>query len=207
MGMDDNEPGDSDQGPQHRVRITRNGLLQTTEVTQKQWLAVMSSNWSSFKGDDLPVEQITWADAVAFCKKFSEKEGRTYRLPTEAEWEYACRAGTTTLIPAGAKLDDVAWHKDNSDKKSHPVGLKQANPWGLYDILGNVAEWCSDWYGPYAADDAVDPKGPDTGTLRVLRGGSWYVDTTRTNAVYRHGYPPIGRFASNNGFRPVLEPQ
>ena len=127
----------------------------------------MGSNPANFKGADLPVESISWDDCQAFCRK----AGRGMRLPTEAEWEYACRAGTPG---AGAgDLTRMAWHSDNSGNTTHPVGQKQANAWGLYDMHGNVWEWCSDWYGSYPTGAVTDPHGASSGSSRVSRGGGW----------------------------------
>ena len=171
MGSDS---GDSDEEkPAHKVTLTKGFYMQMTEVTQKEWQAVMGDNPSSFKGPDLPVEQVSWEDALEFLKKLNAAEkGAKYRLPSEAEWEYAARAGQ-----AGepANLEAVAWYETNSGKQTHPVGQKQPNAWGLYDMLGNVYEWCADWYDYdfYAKSPSVDPPGPGSGKLRVLRGGSW----------------------------------
>ena len=183
--------------PQHPVKITRPFFLGIHEVTQSQYQAVMGERPSHFKGsDDLPVEQVSWLDAVLFCNKLSEQEKRTpfyringtkvtiaggngYRLPTEAEWEYACRAGSTTLYPFGDEasgLGDHAWYVGNSGFETHPVGQKRANAWGLYDMLGNVWEWCQDWYegGYYRTSPPADPPGPSVASCRVIRGGCWY---------------------------------
>ena len=188
-----------DEQPQHPVKITRPFFLGTHPVTQGQYQAIMGSNPSHFKGsDDLPVENVSWLDVVNFCNKLSEKDKRTpfyringtdvadvggngYRLPTEAEWEYACRAGMAGLFPWGddiGKQGEYVWFSDNSDSKTHPVGQKRPNAWGLYDMLGNVWEWCADWYDEkyYASSPsvAVDPPGPPKASYRVIRGGSWY---------------------------------
>ncbi len=154
MGSPSNEFGhDNDMESQCQVRLSHAFLMQTTEVTQEQWEAVMGNNPSHFKGEaNLPVENVSWNDAIAFCQKLSQRDGLTYRLPTEAEWEYACRAGRTGTYGGTGRLDDMGWYDANSDKKTHPVGQKQANAWGLYDMHGNVKEWCSDWYGRYRAN-------------------------------------------------------
>ena len=153
------------------------------EVTQEQYERVMGKNPSRFKGPQLPVERVSWKAAVSFCTKLSafpeeQAAGRTYRLPTEAEWEYACRAGSTTDFCFGDAewgLDDYAWYEDNSDHRTHPVGQKRPNAWGLYDMHGNVWEWCADWHDEayYEASPVDDPQGPATGVDRVGRGGSW----------------------------------
>ena len=199
--------------PQHQVRITRPFFLGIHEVTQGQYQAVMGENPSQFKGsDDLPVEQVSWLDAVLFCNKLSEQEKKTpfyringrevtiaggngYRLPTEAEWEYACRAGSTTLYPFGddmSKLGDHAWYESNSGLKTHPVGQKRPNAWGLYDMLGNVWEWCQDWYedGYYRASPPADPPGPSEASYRVIRGGSWNDNARYCRPASRYGSAP-----------------
>ncbi len=186
-----------DEQPQHPVKITRPFFLGTHPVTQGQYKAIMGSNPSHFKGsDDLPVETVSWLDALNFCNKMSEKDKRTpfycisgtdvaavggngYRLPTEAEWEYACRAGSATLFPFGddaGKLGEHAWYSSNSQSKTHQVGQTSPNAWGLYDMLGNVWEWCADWYDEnyYAPSPAADPPGASGASARVIRGGSWY---------------------------------
>jgi formylglycine-generating enzyme required for sulfatase activity len=163
---------------QHKVKILKPFYLQTTEVTQAQWKAVMGNNPSHFKGDDLPVEQVSWDDVQEFLKKLSRKERVKYRLPTEVQWEYVCRAGSTGRFCFGdddSKLGEYAWYVPNSLKKTYPVGMKKPNAWGLYDMHGNVWEWCQDWYDKdyYGKSPANDPQGPSSGSLRVLRGGSW----------------------------------
>ncbi len=180
------------ESPVHRVRITKPFYLGVTEVTQGQYERVMGTNPSFFNGGiygidlDRPVEQVAWDDAVEFCRRLSELEGRSYRLPTEAEWEYACRAGTATRFFFGdaSDCDDacgpcpiaepfVWWCGNNESRTTKPVATKLPNPWCLYDMNGNVKEWCSDWSDRYSAGDAVDPTGPETGEERVIRGGSF----------------------------------
>ncbi|MHC5541803.1 formylglycine-generating enzyme family protein, partial [Singulisphaera rosea] len=167
--------------PQHRVRITRPFHLGVTEVTQGQYRAVTGQNPSQFKGsDDLPVENVSWEDAVAFCKMLNEREkaqlgGDYYRLPTEAEWEYACRAGSTKRYSFGddeAGLGEFAWFEANSKGKTHPVGEKRPNAFGLNDMFGNVWEWCQDWYDEdyYGQSGNADPLGPPRAAFRVDRG-------------------------------------
>ncbi len=183
------------------------------QVTQSQWQAVMKTNPSFFKGDTLPVEQVSWDDAVEFCEKLSKKTGKTYRLPTEAEWEYGCLAGSTGKYCFGddeSLLRDYAWFGEDWQKGStHPVGQKKPNNWGLYDMHGNVWEWCQDWYDAnYYAElskkgEAVNPQGPANGERRVLRGGSWDLDQLVARAVYRGDLHPAGR-SVNLGFRVVL---
>lgn len=221
MGTPETEPGHTSDEKLHRVRLTRPYLLQTTEVTQKQWRAVMGDNPSHFKGDDLPVETVSWDGAVEFCRKLSQREGRNYRLPTEAEWEYACRAGTSGAFAGTGRLDDMGWFADNSgdapldsqriwDKegdtyfkritengsRTRPVRGKGANAWGLFDMHGNVYEWCSDYFAEYPEGDAVDPKGPAEGDAhgsRVVRGGSWNYFPRDCRAGYRSKQAPDQR--------------
>jgi formylglycine-generating enzyme required for sulfatase activity len=171
-----------DEKPAHNVTLTGSFWLQTTEVTQGQWKSVMGNNPSEFSscGDDCAVEQVSWYEAVAFAQKLSATErlrgGSAYRLPTEAEWEYAARAGQGMKYAGSNSAGDVAWHDGNSGEKTHPVGQKLPNDWGLYDMSGNVWEWTGDWYDGdvYEQGDSVDPVGPSAGAYRVRRGGSWY---------------------------------
>ena len=170
----------SNEKPTHQVTISKPFYMGKYEVTQAQWQAVMDDNPSRFKGGDRPVEKVSWDDVQAFIKKLNEREkqasGVLCRLPTEAEWEYAARAGTTTRYSFGDdadKLDDYAWYDKNSGNTTHPVGQKKPNVWGLYDMHGNVWEWMQDWYGTYAADAVADPGGPATGAERVMRGSGW----------------------------------
>jgi formylglycine-generating enzyme required for sulfatase activity len=205
MGSPENEVGRNSDETQHNVKITKSFYIQTTEVTQAQWKAVMGNNPSYFKGDDLPKEQVSWDDAQEFLKKLSAKEGVTYRLPTEAEWEYACRAGSTTRFCFGdddSKLVEYAWYSANSDSKTHPVGGKKPNAWGLYDMHGNVWEWCQDWYDEnyYKNSPAEDPQGPANGEFRVLRGGSWVFDSWVGRAADRARSGSTSS-ASGTGFR------
>jgi formylglycine-generating enzyme required for sulfatase activity len=195
MGSSENEKDHQADETQHKVKITKPFYMQTTEVTQAQWKAVVGNNPSHFKGDDLPVEQLSWDDAQEFLKKLSVKENVKYRLPTEAEWEYACRAGSTTRFCFGdddSKLVEYAWYSNNSDRKTHDVGTKKPNAWGLYDMHGNVREWCNDWYDEnyYKNRPAEDPQGPASGVSRVLRGGDWPYGSRRCRSAYRRRYGP-----------------
>ena len=172
------ESGDPDEKPVRKITLSKDYYLGKTEVTQAQWQAVMETNPSLFKGDpNRPVEQVWWDDAQAFIKKLNEMEGGSaYRLPTEAEWEYAARAGSTTAFSFGddkSLLGQYAWYKDTASNQTHPVAQLKPNPWGLYDMHGNVWEWVSDWYGRYSAGAATDPTGPSAGTHRGRRGGGW----------------------------------
>jgi len=205
------EMGSTEYGeePVHTVKISKPFYMCSTEVTQAQYEAVMGKNPSNFKAKDLPIETVSWEDAVEFCKKLSEKEKKSYRLPTEAEWEFACRAGTKTVYYSGDNekdLDDVAWFKDNSDRTTHPVGKKKPNAFGLYDIHGNVWEWCSDWYRHYPSKSAIDPTGPTSGVLRVGRGGGWDGSARFCRSAHRRGASP-GNRDDGLGFRAVLEVQ
>ncbi len=165
----------------HQVTLTKPFRIGVHEVTQEQYERVMGSNPSHFKDPQNPVERVSWVDAVKFCEKLSaspeeKAAGRVYRLPSEAEWEYACRAGTTTTYSFGndeGALGDYAWYNASSTNKTHLVGEKRENPWGLYDMHGNVWEWCQDWYGNYRMGAVTDPTGPNSGSARVDRGGSW----------------------------------
>jgi formylglycine-generating enzyme required for sulfatase activity len=203
------EPHSPNKSPQHKVKITKPFYMGATEVTRAQWKAVMGNNPSSgFLGNDLPVETVSWDDCQAFLKKMSALEGKTCRLPTEAEWEYACRAGSTTRFNAGDDdkvLDSVGWYSGNSERKMHPVGQKKPNAWGLYDMHGNVWEWCQDWYGEdyYKSSPAADPTGPAQGAKRVLRGGCW-LDVPRGCRSAGRGMIDPGYRGGNFGFRVVV---
>lgn len=169
-GSPESEEGRDKYEVQHTVTFTKGFWILETEVTQGQWKAVMSSNPSFFKGDNLPVEQVSWNDCQEFCKKCTEL-GLPIQLPTEAQWEYACRAGSSGAI--SGILDDMAWYWDNSGGTTHQIKTKKPNAWGLYDMHGNVGEWCKDWYGAYSAENVTDPIGPLNGSYRIIRGGSW----------------------------------
>jgi len=210
MGSPANERGRSkNEGPQHQVTVSP-FYMEKYPVTQAEYEETMGANPSSFKGPTLPVEQVSWLDAVDFCNKRSLTEGLTpvytiagssvswsrdangYRLPTEAEWEYACRAGTQTPYSSGTSVGDAGWYSGNSGGTTHPVGEKQPNPWGLYDMHGNVLEWCWDWLGNYTGDAQTDPQGASTGVDRVYRGGSWRFDALQARSAFRFGnYPSL----------------
>ncbi len=190
MGSPEDEEGRSErEGPQHLVRLTAGFWLGETACTQALWEAVMGSNPSRFKGASRPVEQVSWNDAGAFVNRLNELvEGLGARLPTEAEWENACRAGTT-----GSRYgppNSIVWHRGNSGRQTHDVKGKAANAWGLHDMLGNVHEWCSDWYGAYDSEQQTDPSGPTAGEDRVFRGGSWRDVARRCRAAYRFAILP-----------------
>jgi len=219
MGSD--EAGEREQ-PAHTVTVS-SFLMSESEVTQNMWNEVMDDNPSRLKGESLPVERITWMMAIEFCNGLSLKEGlepfyiitdegvqadwskNGYRLPTEAEWEFAAKGGNKSqgLQFAGSDtIDEVAWHKENSRFKTHNVKEKKANELGLYDMSGNVYEWCWDWFGEtyYADSPAQDPKGPETGERKILRGGCWYSEARHSVIVARVHADPDGQGA-NVGFR------
>lgn len=201
MGSDDFD----DTRPIHRVTLSPFEMSKYP-ITQAQYEAVMGSNPSHFKGDNLPVESVSWHDAVEFCRRLSRQTGQHWRLPIEAEWEYACLAGSTGKYCFGNNetlLKDYAWYGKNSDSKTHPVGEKLPNNWGLRDMHGNVWEWCQDWYAPYSDDTATGPQVPADGNYRVLRGGSWDYSQVGARAVYRYDYHPAIR-DNAFGFRVVL---
>jgi len=190
----------------HEVTLSKPFYMGVTEVTQAQYQAVMGTNPSNFKGETNPVETVSWNDATEFCKKLSEQTRRAVRLPTEAEWEYACRAGTATAFSFGdadSTLGDYAWYTSNSGSTTHPVGQKKPNAWGLYDMHGNVWEWCADWYGDYPKGAVTDPQGPASGTARVLRGGSWGSAPATCRSAHRFYLTPAYRYYYC-GFRVVV---
>ena len=199
--------GDSDEYPQHRVRISKAFYIGVTEVTRGQYYTIVGN--SHYAGrDSLPVTEVSWNDAVAFCARLSEKEGRKYRLPTEAEWEYACRAGTVGkfgLVNDSRRVRHYAWCGENTTEP-HAVGGKLPNAFGLYDTLGNVGEWCSDWYDEqyYSSSPGTDPTGPLSGSFRVLRGGSWSNGPRNVRCAHRNDNTPDYR-NYYIGFRLVLE--
>jgi sulfatase modifying factor 1 len=210
MGSPEGEVARQDDENQHKVTISKPFYMQTTEVTQGQWKAVMATEpWKgkSFvkEGPNYAASHVSWDDAVAYCKKLSEKEGKTYRLPTEAEWEYACRAGTETRSSFGDDenaFGDYAWYDRNAwyigEQYAHQVGLKKPNAFELYDMHGNVHEWCHDYYEEdyYKQSPAQDPPGPTSGSSRVSRGGSWHgftrysrsANRSRGGADFRHNF-------------------
>lgn len=219
MGSPGNERGRFSDENSHKVTLS-GYWIGHYEVTQGQWKSVMGDDPSKFKADNHPVEQIRWEDARKFCDKLNEKcagklpQGYRFDLPTEAQWEYACRAGTTTALNSSAgltseedfcrNLDEVGWYAGNSNRSAHPVGEKRPNEWGLYDMHGNVWEWCRDWSGPYEGD-AADPAGPAAGLFRVGRGGGWGSSARSCRSACRHDFTPGLRFPYL-GFRLALVP-
>jgi formylglycine-generating enzyme required for sulfatase activity len=181
-------------GDSHTVTLSQSFYLGTTEVTQTQWVSVMFNNPSSFNNcDNCPVENVSWEDVQAFIKKLNDRGDGKYRLPTEAEWEYAARANSTAKYSFGdneALLGNYAWFDKNSGSKTHEAATKQPNDWGLYDMHGNVWEWVQDWYGDYPTGSVTNPAGIKTGTDKVIRGGSWGNDRTLLQSASRSGYAP-----------------
>jgi formylglycine-generating enzyme required for sulfatase activity len=196
-----------DETPVHKVAITKPYYIGKYEITQEQWEKVMGSNPSLFKGIKLPVENVSWEDCQLFLAALRKKIGRRFALPSEAQWEYACRAGTTTTYSFGddeARLDEYAWFASNSDLKTHPVGQKKPNPWGLYDIHGNVFEWCADWYSEsYPDGDATNPVGVVTGDRRTIRGGAWLYVADNLRSSDR-GFSPADYRVNEYGLRCVM---
>ena len=189
-------PGDSDAGshekPSHSVTLSGYRICKY-EVTQREWLAVMGSNPSRFKGDNLPVERVSWNDCQAFIQKLNSLTGLSFRLPTEAEWEFAARGGNRSIgykYSGGDNIGSVAWYDGNSGSTTHPIGQKQGNELGLYDMSGNVYEWCSDWYDNsyYASSPSTNPKGPSSGSYRVYRGGGWDDNARHCRVSGRNDY-------------------
>ena len=220
MGSPIEEKGRFGHEEQHEVTISQDYYLGVTEVTQAQYEKMMGKNPSYFQGAKvgnantaLPVENVSWDDAVEFCKKLSDlpeekKAGRVYRLPTEAEWEYACRSGSKSAYSFGESsksLGDYAWFDENSNGQTHPVGQKKPNAWGLYDMLGCVWEWCSDWYDEYPKGAVSDPTGPIKGSVRVRRGGSWRYVAACCRSANRGRYAP-SYGVDDLGFRVALSP-
>ncbi|MDE7149996.1 MAG: formylglycine-generating enzyme family protein, partial [Bacteroidales bacterium] len=209
---------ESDEKPVHSVTLS-DFYIGQYEVTQAQWESVMGTtigqqrdkadpSWSLYGvGDDYPMYYVNWEEAQEFCSKLSQKTGKKYRLPTEAEWEYAARGGQNadgTKYAGSDDIDEVAWFRDNSGDMTHPVGQKKPNGLGLYDMTGNVWEWCSDWYGSYGSSSAVNPQGPSSGSNRVARGGSWGSIAQFCRVSFRNSLTPGYRF-SYLGFRVVCE--
>ncbi|MBU1171473.1 MAG: SUMF1/EgtB/PvdO family nonheme iron enzyme [Proteobacteria bacterium] len=211
MGSPRDEVGRWASEVQHKVKLTQGFYLQTTEVTQDQWRDVMGDNPSIFSrcGSDCPVENVFWGDVMEFIDRLNKREGtKAYRLPTEAEWEFACRAGSPLTGAYGNdtdKLGDFAWFKNNSEDSPHPVAQLKPNAWGLFDMHGNVSEWCSDWRGPYPDHDVTDPRGPYSGKFRVARGGNWFYPARSSRSADRNENLPGDR-SEYLGFRVAKTP-
>jgi formylglycine-generating enzyme required for sulfatase activity len=188
------------------VKITRGFWVAATEVTQAQWENVMGFNRAELKGENLPASRLSWPHAVEFFRKLSQTEKRTYRLPTEAQWEYACRAGSAEAY-SGGELDEVAWHMDNSGEAPRDVAGKKPNAWGLYDMHGNAAEWCIDLYQrDLGAAPVIDPSGPAEGNARVVRGGSWGHFPRASRSAARASFNPAYPL-ERVGLRVIIETQ
>jgi sulfatase modifying factor 1 len=200
MGCTDEQGSDcyGDEKPAHSVTLG-DYYIGETEVTQAQWRAVMGKNPSSFTDcDECPVEKVSWNDVQDFISKLNSRSGGArYRLPTEAEWEYAARGGSLSKgykYAGSNNPDDVAWYNSNSGSKTHPVKMKKSNELGLYDMSGNVYEWCSDCYSDYSSGSQINPTGPNTGDTRVSRGGSWCLSAAYCRVSHRYDHEPDYRF-------------
>ena len=183
--------------PTHQVTLTNDYYIGKYEVTQALWKAVMGNNPSNFKGDNLPVEKVSWDDCQEFINKLNRITGKTFRLPTEAEWEYAARGGKKSRgyqYSGSNNISDVAWYSDNSGNMTNDVGSKQANELGIYDMTGNVWEWCQDGYGKYSSSSQINPIGATSDSYRVNRGGSWYGIARLCRSSCRFGITPVNRF-------------
>lgn len=202
MGATSEQGSDADNAekPAHQVTVSTFSIGET-EVTQELWQAVMGNNPSNFKGPRRPVEQVSWEDCQNFIRKLNSLTGRRFRLPTEAEWEYAARGGTKAndhKYAGSSVIDRVAWYDRNSGCQTHDVATKRANELGLYDMSGNVWEWCQDLYGRYSSASQTNPKGPSSGSGRVFRGGGWLHDarlcrvSTRVNETLSHRFSNLG---------------
>jgi len=209
MGSPESESGRGQDESRHLITLTRGFYMQTTEVTQDQWVAVMGSNPSSIDKceNDCPVQNVSWDDVQDFIAKLNAMGEGTYRLPTEAEWEYAARATSDLAFADGdigdikggectpdPNLETMGWYCDNSESTSHPVAQKNPNAWGLYDMHGNVWEWVQDWYGEYPSGPVTDPSGPSTGSFRVFRGGAWVLGATSCRSAARGENMPASAF-------------
>ena len=197
MGATSEQTGaDDDEKPVHSVTLS-NYYIGETEVTQELWMAVMGTKPSHFTGDvQRPVEQVSWDDCQTFISKLNALTGENFRLPTEAQWEFAARGGNKSrgyLYSGSTWLDKVAWYGEISGGKTHAVKTKSPNELGLYDMSGNVWEWCHDWYGGYSSAAVTNPTGPASGANRVYRGGSWFSNATSCRAAYRYSYTHGGR--------------
>ncbi|MEW6235721.1 MAG: formylglycine-generating enzyme family protein [Candidatus Omnitrophota bacterium] len=212
----DDTDAKADEEPKHWVKITKDFYLGKYEVTQAQWKALMGSNpeLDIGVGMNYPVYYVSWDECQIFIQKLCQLGQGTFRLPTEAEWEYACRAGAKTRFywgndPNYSLIDEYAWYKNNSVEKTHEVGTKKPNAWGLYDMSGNVWEWCQDWYDKnwYKGKDSIteiDPKGPDVGSDRIARGGAYSSDPTKLRSACRYSWKP-NELSKSMGLRLVLE--
>ena len=215
MGSPKGEKKRYDNETQHKVTLSKGFYMSVYTVTQEQWKEIMGNNSSAFKGEkNLPMESVSWNDCQEFVKKLRKKDNKPYRLPTEAEWEFSCRAGTRTPFYFGEMISTdranyngtIGWsfglgNKGVYREKTTPVGTFPANAWGLYDMHGNVSQWCQDWYGDYPQKDVVDPQGPDKGKFRVLRGGTWFSHPGYCRSSCRFRNEPGNRTLGVSGFR------
>jgi formylglycine-generating enzyme required for sulfatase activity len=202
MGSNNNEL----EKPIHEVSLN-DFHIGKFPVIQAQWQAVMGNNPSRFKGDDLPVDQVSWDDIQVFIEKINAKTNKKYCLPTEAEWEFAARGGTQSqgfTYSGNNELKEVGWFSENAGSKTYPVGQLKSNELGIYDMSGNVWEWCNDWYGSYNNGSHTDPKGAASGTNRVFRGGSWDCTPENCRSAYRYYSMPANRGNGGLGFRLAL---
>ena len=203
MGSPNNEGGRDRDERQHRVTLTKGFYLAIHPVAQASWREIMGNPLSSVQGDDLPVDQAAWLDGQMFLRSLSERDGHAYRFPTEAEWEYACRAGTTTPFSVGETISQE--HANFNNSQPSIVGSFLPNGWGLHDMHGNVWEWCADWHERYSKDAVFDPTGPETGRRRVLRGGSFTRQALHLRSASRLSSGPAVRVFPA-GFRPAMTP-
>jgi formylglycine-generating enzyme required for sulfatase activity len=210
--MEDDARANANEKPAHEVTLTYDYYMGQTEVTQGLWKAVMGSdnNPSTMKGDDLPVNNVLWGDARAFVYKLNQMTGLSFDLPTEAEWQFAARGGNRSkgyLYAGSDNVRDVAWYSSNSGGVTHTVETKQPNELGIYDMSGNVFEWCSDWYSSssYSSSSQTNPQGPSSGSARVLRGGSWNSNASCCHVANRNGGNP-SHTRYDYGFRVVCLP-
>jgi formylglycine-generating enzyme required for sulfatase activity len=208
MGCTDEQGNDchNDERPVHQVTVS-SFRIGKYEITQGQWKAVMGNNPAYFsKGDNYPVENVSWEDAQEFIRQLNIKTGKNYRLPTEAEWEYAARGGNRSQgykFSGSNNVNNVAWNAGNSGESTHPVGTKSPNELGIYDMSGNVWEWCGDWSAPYSASAQTNPTGASSGSYRVLRGGCWRVGASDCRVSFRYDINRTDRYYSL-GLRVVL---
>ena len=198
---------EANERPVHEVTLS-DYYIGETEVTQALWQAVMGSNPSYFKGNSNPVESVSWNDCQEFIRKLNSLTGRTFRLPTEAEWEFAARGGNKSKgykYAGSNSIDDVAWYDSNSGSMTHAVKTKSPNELGIYDMSGNVWEWCQDWYGSYSSNAQTNPRGPSSGSYRVLRGDGWNCSAWNCRVSFRY-CTSLGHRSSTYGLRLVLVP-
>ena len=210
MGSPQTEEGHGQDEILHRVTFTKGVWMGETPVTQRQWESVMGGNPSVCQGADHPVESVSWHDCMDFIQKVNDQRKYGLRLPTEAEWEYACRAETNGPYGGTGVLSEMGWYNGGNcgelqpSRSSHPVKKKEPNKWGLYDMHGNVWEWCSDWYGVYPTEPVADPVGPPEGKLKIRRGGSWQDEAMACRSAYRFVFSPESRH-SLLGFRVAFD--